>query len=66
MLFRRRRDARIALNALRAVIANILPDQLNKPVSAGEPSAVTAFPFQNVPEALRAPRVTRSAPFQPA
>ena len=45
-------DIPLKLNTSRVVIANILPDHLNKLVLAGEPSAVIAFPFQNAPEAL--------------
>ena len=45
-------DIPLKLNTSRVVIANILPDHLNKLVLAGEPSAVIAFPFQDAPEAL--------------
>ncbi len=52
MLFHRCQDTKIALNALRVVIANIAMNHLRDIVFTGEPLAVIAFPLQDAPEAL--------------
>lgn len=52
MLFHRCQDTKIALNALRVVIANIAMNHLSDVVFTGESLAVIAFPLQDAPEAL--------------